>query len=132
MLNRKSPRFFIINPVSDRRLETRFESREKIQIRSEESGEVITGIAEEIGEKGLRFESPSFFDSGSRIQLVFSETPDNIGCFGHIVWVRPADEKKGYVCGVSIESWHGIINGNQSWKRLKGFHPKRDRRRKSR
>lgn len=131
-MTRKAPHFFIINPIKDRRIEDRFESREPVQIRSEDSEATTAGIATEIGRHGLRLESSFHFDVGGMIQLAFPKSVDNVGCFGRIAWTRPLESGKGFVCGVSVESWHGIIQGPDSWKRLRSVQRRHDRRTKDR
>ena len=131
-MQRKTPHFFIINPMKDRRTESRFESVEKIQIRFEETGKIISGSASEIGQHGLKLSSSQTFLVGDRVQIVFPDQVENIGCFGNVAWCNPADEGPLIECGLAIESWHGIVEGSQSWKKFKGVKPRRDRRRKER
>jgi hypothetical protein len=64
--------------------------------------------------------------------LVFPKTTDNIGCFGRIAWTRPDAGGHGFLSGVSVESWHGIVQGSESWKGLKGVRRHHDRRQKPR
>ncbi len=129
---RKTPHFFIINPMKDRRIETRFESIEKIQVRIEDTGEIISGSASDIGEHGLKLSCSRPFAVGESIQIVFPDHPENIGCFGRVAWCNPAEEGSLIECGLAIDSWHGIVQGLQSWKKFKGIKPRRDRRRKER
>lgn len=131
-LQRKTPHFFIINPINDRRIEARFESREPVQIRCEETGEVKPGHGCDVGQYGLRLESSELYQVGDRVQIAFMGSMENMGCFGRVAWSRPADEGGHFETGVSVDTWHGIVEGVQSWKRLKGVKPQRDRRRKQR
>ncbi len=132
MAHRKTPHFFIINPVKDRRIETRFESNEPIQIRFEDTGKITSGQAADIAQRGMRLSSAQSFLVGDRLQIVFVKQTGNIGCFGRVAWCRPAEEGARMECGVAVESWHGIVNGAQSWKKLKGVKPRFDRRQKER
>lgn len=130
--HRKTPHFFVINPTIDRRNETRFETKEPVEVKCLDSRENSAGVALEIQKSGLRFESKIHYDAGSRIQLTFPKTPDNTGCFGRVAWVRPSEEGKGFLIGVAVESWFGVVRGPDSWKRIKGIRPKVDRRNKPR
>lgn len=131
-ITRKTPHFFVVNPIRDRRNDVRYETKEAVDVRALETGEFGNGETLDIQKKGLRFESARHFDAGTRIQLTFPKTPDNTGCFGRIAWVRPNEFGKGFLCGVEIESWFGVVQGPDSWKRFKGVLPKHDRRQKPR
>src|SRR5438046_2682220 len=115
---RKTPHFFIINPVKDRRVETRFEAQEPVQIRSEETGEVLSGSACEVGQYGMKLEAPELFPIGDRLQVAFPSTPDNVGCFGRVAWSRQSENGHSYEIGLAVDSWHGIVEGRQSWKKV--------------
>lgn len=129
---RKLTRFFIINPVTDRRLETRFESKENVDVRDEETEKVFPAIAFDIGRHGLRLETTEKTEIGKTYQIAFLETPDNIRCFAMAVWVKKREEGSGYETGLAISAWHGIVMGKESWEKFKGVKLKRDRRRKTR
>jgi len=130
--NRKTPRFFIINPVTDRRMECRFESLETVDIRDEETGKTISGVASDIGRRGLKLESPTHLLVGNTIQVAFQDDIENVRCFGHVAWSKRKEDSSDYESGLQIDSWHGIILGPDSWKKFKGVKVKRDRRRKLR
>jgi hypothetical protein len=130
--SRKLPRFYIINPVNDRRLECRFESQEPVEVKDQHNGKTTSAIALEIGKQGLKLETSEFMDVGKNIQVEFHTTNDHVGCFGYIAWTRRKEEGDSFESGVSIDAWHGIIQGEESWKKFKGIKPKRDRRRKTR
>src|SRR5215831_9394396 len=85
---RKLKRFYIINPVGDRRVEQRFESREDVVIRFPDSGKMGPAVARDIGRMGLRLELMEDVESGVEVEIAFPQTPDNIRCFGRIVWTR--------------------------------------------
>jgi hypothetical protein len=131
-LPRKTPHFFIINPINDRRMEKRFESKESVQVRCEETGEIRAGTACDVGQHGLRLEDSQMYQVDDRVQIAFTGRLENIGCFGRVAWSRRSDEGSFYETGVSIDTWHGIVDGGQSWKRIKGDKPHADRRRKAR
>src|SRR5258706_11453164 len=118
--NRKVPRFFIINPVQDRRMEVRFESEEQVEVFLEGSKETISAVAYDIGKQGLRLRTKKPFDLDSSLQIGFHDNPENIRCFGHVVWSKSSEEGNAFECGVQITSWHGIVSGNNSWKKYKG------------
>ncbi len=130
--HRKLTRFFIINPIKDRRLENRFESREDVDVRFEDSGLDFPAQAFDIGQYGLRLDTKRDLPMGSYVQIAFRHANDNIRCFGQLVWTAEKEEGPGFESGVAVESWHGIVHGSESWKDFRGFKPKRDRRRKPR
>ena len=113
-------------------MESRFESLEPVDIRDEETGHHYAGSAYDIGRKGLRLETDVALNVANSLQVEFRNSPDNIRCFGYVVWARPREEGRGFECGISIQAWHGIVQGQDSWKMYKGIRPKRDRRRKTR
>ncbi len=129
---RKLTRFYIINPVGDRRLEQRFESKEDIVLRIPQSGKMGPAVAYDVGRHGMRLECEWNIQPGTDIEAVFPNTSDHMRCFGHVVWVRERAFGKFYDCGVSIDVWHGIVSGESSWTVVKGSTPKSERRKKSR
>ena len=78
-MRRKSPRFFVINPVNDRRTETRFESEETVKVKNLRTHQVLTGSAFDIGHFGLRLEAPRGFTVGDPLQIEFPQRAENIG-----------------------------------------------------
>ncbi|MCG3204706.1 MAG: hypothetical protein KCHDKBKB_01422 [Elusimicrobia bacterium] len=129
---RKLTRFYIINPIGDRRLEQRFDSKESVVLRFPATGRVGPAIAYDIGRHGLRLEYETQPTIGIDVEIAFPNTPDQMRAYGHVVWVRERAFGKYFECGVSISVWHGVINGEKSWMSLKGFIPKEERRKKSR
>lgn len=129
--HRKSPRFFVINPVNDRRTETRFESEEPVKVKNLRTHQVVSGRAFEIGHYGIRLEVPRCLSVGDQLQIEFSHRPENIGCWGQVAWCEPKEDALSN-SGIVIESWYGIVDGPQSWKRVKGVALKKDRRQKLR
>lgn len=126
------PRFFVINPIDDRRTERRFESQEPIKIRLHKTGDTLTGAAFDIGHYGLRLETKRLFEVGERLQIEFEHRANNIGCFAQVAWAEAGSNGLPSQCGVAIESWYGIVEGKESWQRVKGVKPKKDRRQKTR
>jgi hypothetical protein len=59
--------------------------------------------------------------------VAFPNGADHVRCFGRVAWVRPGAWKQ-LVAGLSVEAWHGVILGEESWSRYKGAVPKKDRR----
>lgn len=125
---RKVTRFYIINPISDRRVEARFEARESVIVRLEDTGKKFPATARDIGQRGLRLESDVPIEIESQIQVVFPNAQDNVQNYGRVVWAKYYEASKTYECGVAIDAWHGIVEGENSWKRFKGTQPKNDRR----
>ena len=132
LASRKLTRFYIINPVGDRRLEQRFESKESVVLRFPANGKVGPATAYDIGRHGMRIDFESQPQIGMDIEVAFPNTTDQMRAFGHIVWVRERAFGKFFECGISISVWHGVVNGEKSWMALKGFAPKSERRRRSR
>jgi hypothetical protein len=129
---RKLTRFYIINPVGDRRGESRFESQESILIKTSDSIRGVAATAFDIGQYGLKFESDFPFDPHTYIEISFPKAPDQIHCFGRVVWMKPKSGTKLFEAGVAIDSWHGIVKGENSWTKYKGIKPKPERRYKPR
>ena len=125
---RKLTRFYVINPVSDRRFEQRFESREDLMIRFDRVGRSFPAVGYDISRRGIRIETAVRLEPGMELQLVFPEAPDHIRCFGRVVWARPFEDGYEYEGGVAVDAWYGVVEGEDSWKKYKGFRPKRDRR----
>lgn len=124
---RKLTRFYIINPINDRRLEQRFDAREDVLVRFPDSGKVAPATAVDIGRVGLRLETAAELPMGAEVEVAFPAAADHIRCFGRVVWVRPGPEGRR-TAGVSVEAWHGVVLGHESWTRYKGATPKKDRR----
>lgn len=127
---RKLTRFYIINPISDRRMEQRFDSREDVLLRFLSNGNVAPAVALDVGKKGLRIETEGELFAGEDVEISFPRGTDHIRCFGQIVWVKPLGTIR--IAGVSVESWHGVVLGEDSWLRYKGVVSKKDRRAKKR
>jgi hypothetical protein len=125
---RKITRFYIINPISDRRVEARFEARENVIVRLEDTGKKFPASARDIGQRGLRLESDTAVEIDTQIQVVFPNAQDNVQCYGRVAWTKYFESTKTYECGVAVDAWHGIVEGENSWKRFKGDQPKHDRR----
>lgn len=132
MAARKLTRFYIINPVGDRRLEQRFDSKESVVLRFPETGKVGPATAYDIGRHGLRMDFEWEPQVGSGVEVAFPNTSDQMRAYGQVVWVRERAFGKYYECGVSIEAWHGVIHGEKSWMSIKGIFPKSERRKKNR
>ncbi len=130
--HRKLTRFYVINPVTDRRREHRFESRESVVVRLERIGKTSPATAYDIGQTGLRLETLFPPEIGSDLQLVFPNTADHVRCFARVVWSRPLENRKSFESGLSIEEWHGFVEGGMSWKRYHGLNPKGERRQRKR
>ncbi len=114
--------------VMDRRLEQRFESREDVVIRVPSTGKVFTASGCDVGRHGMRLETEGFLQPSMDIEVAFPNTPDQVHCYGRIVWGKPRPGGKAYDYGVAIEAWHGIVRGENSWTRYKGVKPKQERR----
>jgi len=129
-LNRKMPRFFVINPNTDRRFEMRFYAKENVVIKLIEKDErkMVTGVASEIGRRGIRLKTETALPEGGNIQIAFPNTPDHVNCFGRVVWSHPPKLGPGYESGVEVNAWHGITEGEYSFKRFLGNRAKADRR----
>ena len=125
--HRKSPRFFIVNPLRDRRRETRFESTHDVVVRVLNSGKTFPAVAFDVGERGLKIDLGAFMETGSTLQIAFPNASGHVRCFGRVVWSKPSGADR-CEAGVYVNAWHGIVEGSDSWKRFKGFRPKRDRR----
>ena len=117
--HRKLTRFYIINPVNDRRFEQRFESTENVLIRFERTGRSYPAVAYDISRRGARLESEAKLESGADVHIAFPKAPDHIRCFGRFVWARPFEEGNEYEGGVTIDGWYGIIEGAEFWKRYR-------------
>lgn len=128
---RKLTRFFIINPVGDRRLEKRFESREDVVVRVQPEGRVFPSVALEVGQYGMRLESKEALEVGMGLEIAFPRGRDNINCFGRVAWIYKTPQGAGMV-GVAVEAWHGIVSGSASWMKFKGTVAKTDRRQRDR
>lgn len=129
---RKEPRFFIVNPNTDRRGEVRFESRESVVVRMLSTGKSLPGVAFDIGQKGLKLHLPDMPLPESGVQIQFPNFAENIQCFGHIIWTHPVEGQDIFEAGFVVESWLGIVEGGNSWKKLIGFKIKKDRRNQNR
>jgi hypothetical protein len=129
-LQRKLTRFYIINPVGDRRIEQRFESRESVVVRFPESGEMAPATALDMARAGLRLETEGELPLGAEIEVAFPAAPDHIRCFGRVAWVRTVGTRRE--AGVAVEVWHGVVLGEESWTRYKNLGPKKDRRNRQR
>lgn len=129
---RKTPRFFIINPITDRRNETRFESRYEITVTIKSTKKSFTSVAYDIGQYGLKMEAPEPLEVGTAVEIAFPHSKENINCFGQVVWNRPMGGDRKQEIGVMISDWHGIVAGRNSWIQFKGIKLKQDRRRKAR
>jgi hypothetical protein len=129
---RKLTRFYIINPITDRRVEQRFESREQIFLRIPQIGRSGPAVAYDIGRSGLRLECDWNVQPGMDIELAFPNSTDNMKCYGNIVWCKERAFGKFFECGISIEVWHGIVEGENSWTKVRGAKPKPERRNKGR
>lgn len=125
---RKLTRFYIINPVGDRRLEQRFESKEQVVLRFPLSGKMGPAVAYDIGKHGMRIETELQIQPGYDVEIAFPNSADHMQCFGRIVWAKPINGGKNFEGGVSIEVWHGVIQGENSWTSKKGTRPKAERR----
>lgn len=128
---RKLTRFYVINPIGDRRLEQRFESREDVVLKVSQTGKIFPSVAYDLGRYGLRLESEGMLQPGMDIEVAFPNTPDQVHCFGRVVWARA---KTGHLSeyGVAIEAWHGVVRGENSWSKFKGVRPKVERRQRPR
>ena len=123
--DRKLTRFYIINPVGDRRLEQRFESREDVVVRFFPSGKMAAGVAHDIGQYGLRLDITQSIEQGAELEIAFPNAPDDVTCFGRVVWLHPLPEGKICETGVAVQVWHGIIEaGTPGWS-TKAPNPKK-------
>lgn len=129
---RKLTRFYIINPITDRRVEQRFESRENVFVRMPQTGRSGPAVAYDIGRNGLRIECDWTVQSGMDIEVAFPNSTDNMKCYGHIVWCKERAFGKFYESGIAIDVWHGIVEGENSWTKVRGSKPKSERRAKNR
>lgn len=129
---RKLTRFYIINPIGDRRLEQRFESQEAVVLRVTQTGKVVPAIGFDIGRHGLRIETDWQLQPGTDVEISFPNTVDQMQCFGRVVWARNLSNGKLCQSGIVIEVWHGIVSGENSWIKVKGAKPKPERRNKAR
>jgi len=127
---RKLTRFYIINPIGDRRVETRFESREDVMVRVCDNGALAPAVAVDVGKTGLRLETDAELMAGMEIEVAFPNAADSIRCFGRVAWVKPMGT--GRQAGVAVEAWHGVVLGEESWTKYKSVLPKRDRRNRPR
>ena len=80
----------------------------------------------DIGRKGMRLETEAEMTVGVDVEIAFPRAVDNIRCFGQIAWVKPLGS--GRIGGVAVESWVGVVLGEESWTRYKSATPKKDRR----
>jgi hypothetical protein len=125
---RRFPRFYVINPLTDRRLDQRFSSTENVVMRLSQSLAVHPAVAHEVSRRGLRLESTIRIEVGTAIQIAFPNAIDHIQAFGVVAWTRELPGKTKFESGVRVEAWHGIFMGNESWKKYTGMRPKNDRR----
>lgn len=125
---RRFPRFYVINPLPDRRLDPRFDSSENVVMRFSESLAVYPAVAHEVSRRGLRLESSVRIELGTTVQISFPNAIDHIQAFGQVVWTRERPGKARFDSGVRVEAWHGIFMGRESWKKYAGIRPKGDRR----
>jgi hypothetical protein len=93
---------------------------------------MLPAVGLDIGRYGMKIESDFDLEMGSYVQIAFPNSPDHERCFGRIVWSRPLKEAGRFEGGVSIEAWHGIVAGDESWKGHQGPRLKIDRRAKPR
>lgn len=129
---RKLTRFYVINPIGDRRLEQRFESREDVVLKVSQTGKIFPSIAFDMGRYGMRLETEGLLQPGMEVEVVFPNTPDQILCYGRVVWGRSKGQSFKQEYGLAIEAWHGVVKGENSWTNYKGTKPKAERRQKSR
>ena len=101
-------------------------------IRILDTGRTLPGVAYEVGQKGLKLETQDLMGSGHNLEIAFPNTPEHVRCFARVVWCRPLGRTRDHETGVSIIDWHGIVKGDSSWKKFKGFKPKKERRTSSR
>ncbi len=127
---RKLTRFYVINPIGDRRLEQRFDSREDVVLKVAQTGKVFPSVAYDMGRYGMRLEFDGVLQPGMDIEVAFPNTPDQVHCFGRVVWGRAHGPLHEY--GVAVEAWHGVVRGENSWTKYKGVRPKSERRQRSR
>lgn len=127
---RKLTRFYVINPIGDRRLEQRFDSREDVVLKVAQTGKVFPSVAYDMGRYGMRVEFDGVLQPGMDIEVAFPNTPDQVHCFGRVVWGRAHGSLHKY--GVAVEAWHGVVRGENSWTKYKGVRPKSERRQRSR
>lgn len=132
LTTRKLTRFYIINPIGDRRLEQRFESKESVVLRFPQTGKMGPGTAYDIGRNGMRIECDWQLSPGMDIEVAFPNTADHMRSFGSVVWVKERAFGKFFECGLQIDVWHGVVSGEKSWMNVKGTVPKIERRNKSR
>ncbi len=127
---RKIPRFYVINPNTDRRFEMRFYAKENVVIRMGEGNErkMIPAVACEIGRRGIRLKTDVTLPEGAHIQMSFPNTPDHINCFGRVVWCHPPKMGSGFETGVEVNAWHGITEGEYSYRRFLNNRARTDRR----
>jgi hypothetical protein len=130
MAQRKLTRFFVINPRPDRRIESRYSARSNVVVKlgEETTDKVMSAVAFEVGQFGMRLEISTKINPGTTVQVAFPNTLDNVRCFGRVVWTQISKAGPGYESGVSVENWYGITDGPASWKKFVGPHPKKDRR----
>lgn len=129
---RKLTRFYVINPIGDRRLEQRFESREDVVLKVAQTAKIFPSVAYDLGRHGMRLETEGVLQPGMDIEVAFPNTPDQVHCFGRVVWGRARSGGRSHEYGVAIEAWHGVIRGENSWTKYKGVRPKPERRTRSR
>lgn len=127
-IQRKLTRFYVINPVGDRRLEQRFESREDVVLRVPQTGKVFPSVGYDVGRHGMRLETEGVVSPGMEIEVAFPNTPDQVHCYGRIVWGRARSSGRGNEYGIAVEAWHGVVRGENSWTKYKGVKPKAERR----
>jgi len=113
-------------------METRFESKEDVVVRTLEENQTFPGRAYDIGQKGLKIEIAPQMKPQQNIQIAFPNSRDHVSCFGTVVWARSLAKTNDFEIGVLIHEWHGIVEGPHSWKPYKGFRIKKDRRVKPR
>lgn len=126
---RKLTRLFVAEPLRDRRREPRFESSENVVIRSEDGDSWMTqAVASDIGQRGLKLETAVPMEEGQHLQVAFPNNPDDVRCFGRVVWGGPSVSRGIYESGFEITAWYGVVDGANSWRKHRGSIPKRDRR----
>jgi hypothetical protein len=94
--------------------------------------EVAPALAFDIGEKGLRLITKMKLYVGADLEIAFPSTMDHVECFGCVIWTRSVNSDSEMEVGISLDSWHGVTQGADSWKRFRGLHPRNDRRSTSR
>ena len=101
-----------------------------IVFRMTEEGEkkVIPGVACDIGRRGVRIKTDHPLIEGASIQVSFPNSPDHINCFGRAVWCHPPKMGVGFETGIEVNAWHGITEGEYSYRRFLNNRARTDRR----